>query len=96
MQDHSEESHVVGYGTYILVWLGLLGFTALTVAMAGFHLQAVSVLAVILVAASKSALVMNYFMHLKYERPVFRLMVLVVLFILAIFIVLLFTDIAFR
>lgn len=96
MKHNEESAHIVGYGTYILVWLGLLMLTGLTVAMAGFHLGAVSVFAVILVAATKSTLVLNYFMHLKYESPVFRIMVFVVLFIIAIFIGLLFVDVAFR
>ena len=96
MQREENHSGPIGYAVYVFVWLGLLVFTALTVAMAGFHLGPVSIFAVILVAATKSALVGNYFMHLKFERPLLRRMVYVVLFILAVFIGLTFTDIAFR
>jgi cytochrome c oxidase subunit 4 len=96
MEKGAKHATHIGYATYVLIWLGLLVFTALTVAMAGFHLGPVSIFAVILVAATKSALVGNYFMHLKYERPLLRRMVFIVLFILALFIGLTFTDIAFR
>ena len=33
---NAEHSH--GYGIYVLVWLGLLALTGLTVAVAGIHI----------------------------------------------------------
>ena len=95
--EHYDESHpVISYGTYILIWLGLLLFTGLTVTMAGIHFGGINVFLVLIVAGVKSTLVLNYFMHLRYEKPLFRLMVFIAIFSLVIFIVLLFFDILFR
>ena len=95
-QDTSQEQHVVSYGTYILVWLGLIVLTGLTVAVAGTNLGGFSVWTAILIAAVKSTLVLFVFMHLKYERPLFRWMVLVVLVAITIFIVFTFFDVSYR
>lgn len=85
------------YQTYILVWLGLVILTGVTVSMAGLNLGRLSILLVLLIAAIKSGLVLGYFMHLKYEAGLlFKLMIPIVLAVLTIFIGLTFTDIAFR
>ena len=95
--DQHEESHpIVGYGTYVLIWLGLFILTGLTVTMAGIHFGGINVFLVLLVAGIKSILVLNHFMHLKYEKPVFRIMVFIAIISLVIFIVLLFFDVLFR
>ncbi len=83
--------------TYILVWLGLVILTGITVSMAGMNVSRLGIIIVLLVAAIKSGLVLSYFMHLKYETGLlFKLMIPIVLAALTIFIGLTFTDIAFR
>jgi cytochrome c oxidase subunit 4 len=94
--DSSQEQHVVNYGTYILVWLGLIVLTGLTVAVSGTNLGGFSVWTAILIAAIKTTLVLFVFMHLKYERPLFRWMVLVALVSITIFVVLTFFDVSYR
>jgi len=85
------------YQIYILVWLGLVILTGITVSMAGMNLGRLSIVIVLAIAAFKSGLVLSYFMHLKYETGLlFRLMIPMVLAVLTIFIGLTFTDIAFR
>ena len=85
------------YQTYILVWLGLVTLTGITVSMAGMDLGRLSIGIVLAIAAIKSGLVLSYFMHLKYETGLlFKLMIPIVLAALTIFIGLTFTDIAFR
>lgn len=96
MDHHEETLPGVGYGTYVLIWLGLLILTGLTVTMAGIHFGGINVFLVLAVAGIKSILVLNYFMHLKYEKPLFRTMVFVAVISLVIFIVLLYSDILFR
>lgn len=94
---HNEaEFHVVGYGTYVLIWLALLVFTALTVSVAGMDLGRLSVITALAVATAKSGLVLNYFMHLKYEDRVFKIMLLVSIVTLATILGLTFFDIAYR
>jgi cytochrome c oxidase subunit 4 len=85
------------YQTYILVWLGLVILTGITVSMAGMNLGLLSIVIVLSIAAIKSGLVLSYFMHLKYETGLlFKLMIPIVLAVLTIFIGLTFSDIAFR
>ena len=85
------------YQTYILVWLGLVILTGITVSMAGMNLGLLSIVIVLAIAAIKSGLVLSYFMHLKYETGLlFKLMIPIVLAALTVFIGLTFSDVAFR
>lgn len=95
--EHKHEDHpLIGYGTYIMVWLALLIMTGLTVTVAGLNLKNFSIVAAIFIAGFKSMLVLNYFMHLKYESALFKNMVFITIFTLVIIIGLTFTDISFR
>jgi len=91
-----EQYHVVNYGTYVLVWLGLLVFTALTVTVAGMNLGRFSILIPLLIASLKSGLVLYFFMHLKYEKMLFKVMVFIAILMVAIFIGFTFFDISYR
>ena len=93
--DHTEQEHT-GYDVYILTWVALLILTAVTVTVAGLHLGKLSVLTAVVIAAVKTSLVLYFFMHLKYEKPLFRTMVFVTIGVLVIFIGLTFTDILYR
>jgi len=95
--DNKHEGHqVISYGTYIIVWLALLILTGLTVTVAGLNLKNFAVIATLFIAGFKSTLVLNYFMQLKFETPLFKNMVYVAVFTLVIIIGLTFTDIFFR
>jgi cytochrome c oxidase subunit 4 len=95
--DNSQSEHEeVGYGVYVLTWITLLVLTSITVTVAGMHFGSLSVLVALAVAAVKATLVLSFFMHLRYERPLFKIMFLVVIITLAIFIGLTFLDPPFR
>ncbi len=96
MSHPKSEHHTINYGTYILIWFALIVLTGLTVAVAGTNLGGFSVWTAILIAAIKTTLVLMVFMHLKYERPLFRWMVLVVIVAITIFIVFTFFDVSYR
>jgi len=87
--------HRISYGVYILIWLGLLALTGVTVAIAGIELGRWVIITAMAIASVKAAFVLNYFMHLRFEDRVFRLFVLVAGATLAIFIILTFFDYAF-
>jgi cytochrome c oxidase subunit 4 len=92
-----EKFHPIKPRTYVMVWVGLLILTGITVSFAGMNLRGLSILVPLLVAATKSGLVLSYFMHLKYETGLlFKLMIPIVLATLTIFIGLTFSDVAFR
>ncbi len=91
-----EKKNNYPFSTYILVWLGLLLLTVLTVTVASLKLGAFSVYGAILIAAAKSSLVLLIFMKIKYEDKVFKIMVALVILMFTIIISFTFLDIAFR
>ena len=92
---HRNEQHTAGYGEYTLVWLGLLGLTGLTVALAGIDLGRWVIATALVIAGIKSMFVLNIFMHLKSEDRLFRIFTAVAVVTLAIFFILTFFDYAF-
>ncbi len=98
MKNGEEKFHPIEPKTYVLVWVGLLILTGITVSLAGMDLGRLSVVAALIIAALKSTLVLNFFMHLKYEKGLllFRLMIPGILVLLVLFIGITFFDVAFR
>ncbi|MCF8260225.1 MAG: cytochrome C oxidase subunit IV family protein [Melioribacteraceae bacterium] len=99
MQDgHSNEehSHVTSYGTLVIIWLALLGLTSITVTVAGISLGMYTLFVAMFIAAVKSALVINIFMHIKFEDPIFKVFLLVSALTLLVIFVLTFVDFSFR
>ncbi len=92
----SETSHIVPYRTFILVWVVLLIMVILTIAVAQIDLGPLNIWVALLIASSKSALVIYIFMHMKYEQRLFKLTLLSALIILAIFIGITFVDVLYR
>jgi len=94
--DHaSEHAEHPGYATFIKVWLLLLLLTAGLVSLSHVS-QNYAVWGLLTLTPLKAGLVFYYFMHLKYEGPLLKIVVLVTLGTLLIFFALLFSDVAFR
>jgi cytochrome c oxidase subunit 4 len=89
-------SHSTSYGGLILIWFGLIALTGITVALAGIDLGRWIIVTALAIASIKSLLVLNVFMHLKFEDKVFRLFVTVAGVTLIIFFVMTFFDYAFH
>ncbi len=87
---------IVSYRTFIIIWVLLLLLTVVTVAVSRVHLGALNIWAALGIASLKSALVIFFFMHLKYERPIFKICLLTALVTLALFIGLTFFDVLYR
>jgi len=82
---------------YTLVWIVLIIFTAITVAVAGLHLGKLAIMVCLAIASFKSILVFLYFMHLRdEERLVIKLAIPIAIAALAIFIGITFTDVIAR
>jgi cytochrome c oxidase subunit 4 len=94
--EETREHHIIHTKTYIAVWLGLLALTALTIKAAQLHLGARGMLANLLIASSKASLVLWFFMHLKYEQRLLKVMILIPIVTLTIIIGLTFFDIWYR
>ncbi|HBG47022.1 MAG TPA: cytochrome-c oxidase [Deltaproteobacteria bacterium] len=87
---------IVKYSTLALVWAALLALTWLTITVSGLGFGSLSIIAPFLIASVKAFLVVDYFMHLKYERPFFKWLLLVVLGTVLILALLVYSDVAYR
>ena len=88
--------HPLSYRLLIGIWAGLMGLTALTVAVAQVDLGFLNIVVALGVASAKASLVIFVFMHLKYENWTLKGMVALAFVILAIFIGFTFFDVGMR
>jgi cytochrome c oxidase subunit 4 len=95
MEDN-QKAHIVGAKTFVLVWLALLLLTGLTIGAAELQMGKWSMFANLLIASTKASLVLWIFMHLKYERRLFKLLLLVPIMTITVIIGLTFLDIWYR
>jgi cytochrome c oxidase subunit 4 len=94
--NHSEHiQHNHGYGVYILVWLGLMALTGITVTVAGINFGGLTIATALVIASVKTYLVLTIFMHLRSESKTFRVFVGVAILFLLISFILLFSDYSF-
>ena len=96
MNEHDNRVHHISYGTYVIVWIALLAFTAITVTLAGISLGRYTLFIALLIAAIKSALVINIFMHIKFDEPIFKVFLALSGVTLLIIFALTFFDVLFR
>jgi cytochrome c oxidase subunit 4 len=82
--------------TYVMAWMGLLGLTAIAVGVVRLRFTNFALLIAIAIATVKSGLVVFFFMHLKEESWIVKVMLLLALLALALIILLTFSDILFR
>lgn len=96
MADQEKDHTLVKYTLYAKVWLALIVLTTITVSVSYLDMKKFTVFTIMLIATIKASLVILYFMHLRYEKPMYRVMILFVLFTYATFILLTFSDYSFR
>ena len=67
---HAVEAHAgASVGTNVTVWVGLVAITGVEVFLAYEHLQPTLMLTLLVIlSVVKAALIMSYFMHLKFEK----------------------------
>jgi cytochrome c oxidase subunit 4 len=86
----------VGTKTFVFVWITLLCLTALTIKAAQMQMGEWSMVANIAIASAKASLVLWFFMHLKYEKRLFKLLLFVPILTISVIIGLTFFDIWYR
>lgn len=90
------EHHVIPFKTYLTVLLTLLFLTVVTVWISGIHLGPISMFVAMAVATVKALLVLAYFMHLKYDSNMNRIMFFAGVFFLFIMFIFTYGDIITR
>ncbi|BAX79617.1 cytochrome C oxidase subunit IV family protein [Labilibaculum antarcticum] len=91
-----EHTHIVKYKTYVFVLIALLFMTFASVAITSINLGPYTVSAALLLASIKSILVLLIFMHLKFDKKFYSLMVGGVLLLFACVIFITFLDYLYR
>ena len=97
MNEKYSNEPIVSTGTYVAVWLVLMIFLALTIAVAKLDLLSrFSALGSLLIASIKAGLVLAFFMHLKYEGRFLKGMLSLAISALTLLIGLTFVDVWYR
>lgn len=96
MSKDNEKHHIVPYKTFAIVLVALLVFTFISIGITQFHLGPFTVLTALLLAAAKTALVLTYFMHLKFDVKIFGILVFGVIMVIGVLIFITFLDYLFR
>ncbi|MBL9003353.1 MAG: cytochrome C oxidase subunit IV family protein [Myxococcales bacterium] len=82
---HGDEPHVLPMQVYLGVWAALVFLTIVTVAVSRFDFGSANTFVALLVATIKGALVVLYFMHLRYDNKLYLIILLASLLFVSIF-----------
>lgn len=91
-----KEHHIIDYKVFVFIWIILLMLTVVTFLVSRLDLGFLNIIVALTIASTKALLVILFFMHLKYESNLIRIMVFIAFLILAIFIGFTFFDVAYR
>ncbi|MCF8349007.1 MAG: cytochrome C oxidase subunit IV family protein [Bacteroidales bacterium] len=96
-KDHNSEphaEHISSYREHFGTWVGLILLTMMTVFISvfGADLRTLSVATALLIASVKALVVGYYFMHLKYDPAIYRIMMGIVMALFTVFLVMVIFD----
>jgi cytochrome c oxidase subunit 4 len=83
---HPPVGHVVPLRVLATVWLALLALTLITVAVAGVEIGNFNLGVAMAIATVKASLVLLYFMHMRYDRPMNAIVFVAALLFVALFV----------
>jgi cytochrome c oxidase subunit 4 len=89
-------THTTEYRVLAKILLVLMFLTFLTISITSFHLGAFTVTVALLIDGVKGFLVLSYFMHLKYESLLLRILVGMVFVLFIVIVLITFIDYAYR
>lgn len=96
MERKREGHEAASYKTYIFTWTALVLLAAATIAVAELHMGAASIVVALLIASLKAALILYFFMHLRYEKWFFKLAFLLPILVFMFSIGFTFLDVLYR
>ena len=92
----NNHSHITDYKVLVRILLVLMFFTFLTISITSFNLAAFTVTVAMLIAGFKGFLVLSYFMHLKYESLLLRILVAMIFLLFAVIVLITVIDYSYR
>jgi cytochrome c oxidase subunit IV len=92
----SNEKHISSYKSHVFVLLALIVLTFITVAVTRVELGPLNTLVAMLIAGGKAAIVLLWFMHLKFDDKIYAIFTgfVFVLFLLVLYVT--FFDYSYR
>lgn len=94
MENH--KPHITSYRTLAGVLLVLIALTFISVAITSVELGPLNTAAAMLIAGIKAAIVMAWFMHLKFDNKLFLIFTLLVITIFLLVLLVTFFDYLYR
>ncbi len=94
MDNSHHEEHISSYAEHFGTWVALIMLTFMTVFVSvfGSGLQTLTVAMALLIASVKATVVGLYFMHLKYDKKMYRFMMIVVMALFTFFLFMVILD----
>ena len=96
MNEPSQTSHSASEKSLVAVWAALITLTGLTIGAAELDFGRLGMVINLLIASTKASLVIWIFMHLKYEKRIFKLLLIIPVIVLTVAIGLTMVDVRFR
>ena len=90
------QPHIVPYRIYVFVLLALVTLTLTSVFITHIDLGKIAIAGALIIACTKTSLVLWHFMHLKYENRMIITMVGLVIFVFGSLLILTFLDYLYR
>ncbi len=90
------KEHFISLKTFAYTWLGLIILTFATASASTFFSGNIGIAVAIIVTPIKIILVLEIFMHLRYENKIFRYMFLSAVIIMGVFMALTLVDYIYR
>jgi cytochrome c oxidase subunit IV len=94
MSEHNP--HITSFRTQIAVLIVLIMLTFISVAITSFELGPYNTLAAMLVAGVKGAIVMAWFMHLRFDNKIFLIFTVLVITVFLLVLYVTFIDYLYR
>ncbi|MDE5420848.1 cytochrome C oxidase subunit IV family protein [Ancylomarina sp. DW003] len=94
--DNGQHTHIVKYSTFVWILIILLVLTFSSVAITQLDLGVYTVTGALLFASVKSVIVLMYFMHLKFDKKFYAIMMAGIALLLTSVIIVTFLDYLYR
>jgi cytochrome c oxidase subunit 4 len=94
VENRTEEplAHILSPRVLLSVWGALVILTGITIGASRMDLGAIALWVALAIATVKASLVVLYFMHLRYDRPIYAVILIAALLLVLLFIGLALTD----
>lgn len=92
----NNSSHITEYKVLARILLILMFFTFATISVTSLNLASFTVTVALLIAGIKGYFVLSYFMHLKYENLLLKILVGMIFVLFALIVLITFIDYSYR